>query len=136
MRVSTSFFLPLLWCLSAAASAAIYRCDGDPPVFQDSPCGSTAISAAGSTPGAGVRDAEQAWLQQRARQRLAGRAAKATGRAAGRRGDDRQEQQCWKKRQRLDQVRARLRRGYKPAQGDRLRRQRKAYQDYLFRYCG
>lgn len=124
--------LPLLFAASAA-SADIFVCDGDPPVYQDVPCGSSAISSGEASAGAGVRESERRWLESR---RQSGSAV-ATQPAAsdGAAADRRQQQQCWKTRQRLDEVRAKLRRGYKPAQGERLRRQRRRHEDYLFRYC-
>ncbi len=42
---------------------------------------------------------------------------------------------CWNKRKRLDAVNARLRRGYKPSQGEGLRRQRANYEEYLDKFC-
>jgi hypothetical protein len=48
---------------------------------------------------------------------------------------DRQEKQCWKKRQQLDEVNWKLRHGYKPAAGVKLRRRREEYEDYIRRFC-
>jgi hypothetical protein len=45
------------------------------------------------------------------------------------------EDRCWKKRQLLDEVNWKLRRGYKPSKGIELRRRRRSYQDYIVRYC-
>lgn len=42
---------------------------------------------------------------------------------------------CWNKRKRLDAVNAKLRRGYKPSQGEGLRRQRANYEEYLDKFC-
>ncbi len=42
---------------------------------------------------------------------------------------------CWNKRKRLDAVNAKLRRGYKPSQGEGLRRQRTNYEEYLDKFC-
>ena len=42
---------------------------------------------------------------------------------------------CWNKRQQLERVNARLRAGYKPDQGVKLRRRRSDYEAYLRRYC-
>jgi hypothetical protein len=47
----------------------------------------------------------------------------------------RREEQCWKKEQLLDEVSWKLRRGYKPAQGIKLRHKRQAYEDYIRRFC-
>ena len=45
------------------------------------------------------------------------------------------ERACFLKRQRLDSVNARLRRGYKAGQGEALRRKRDQYEEYLRRFC-
>jgi hypothetical protein len=42
---------------------------------------------------------------------------------------------CWSKRKGLDAVNAKLRRGYKPSQGEGLRRQRANYEEYLDKFC-
>ena len=42
---------------------------------------------------------------------------------------------CWSKRRRLDAVQAKLRRGYKPSQGEGLRRKRDDYTEYLKKFC-
>jgi hypothetical protein len=128
--------LPLLGFI-LPASAAVYRCDGDPPRFQDAPCGSTGVAsvvpAAGG--GSGLRRSERNWLRTREAARQAAK-PKRSQRRSGSGKVAQQEQRCWRKRQQLERVKAKLRRGYKPAQGERLRRSRKQYEEYLFRYCG
>jgi hypothetical protein len=47
----------------------------------------------------------------------------------------RREERCWKKRQLLEEVNWKLRRGYKTGQGVTLRRRRQAYDDYIDHYC-
>ncbi len=123
--------------LASAVPADIYRCDGpEGPVFRDSPC------RVGQRPeritaqvaeDAGLRASERQWLKQRAVERRQKRPAKTT--PARKRDDKAQARRCWNKQQRLENVRARLRRGYKPSQGDRLRRLRQQYEDYLSRFC-
>ena len=133
---SWAALLPLL-CLSLPVNAAVYRCDGDPPRFQDAPCDSTGIVGAvpASGGGSGLRRSERVWLRAReARQSVA--KPKRSQRKPGSNKAAQQAQRCWRKRQQLDRVKAKLRRGYKPAQGERLRRSRKQYEEYLFRYCG
>jgi hypothetical protein len=44
-------------------------------------------------------------------------------------------EQCWKKQQLLEEVNSKLRRGYKAQQGIKLRRKRRAYEDYISRFC-
>lgn len=45
------------------------------------------------------------------------------------------EEKCWKKHQLLDKVNWKLRRGYKPATGVKLRRQRQEYEAYIRQFC-
>lgn len=47
----------------------------------------------------------------------------------------RQEQACWRANQRVEQIEAELRHGYKPSRGERLRRQRRQQSDYLRAFC-
>lgn len=47
----------------------------------------------------------------------------------------RQEKACWKARQRIEKIEWALRKGYKPARGERLRQQRREQQDYLRQFC-
>jgi hypothetical protein len=47
----------------------------------------------------------------------------------------RQAYRCRHKRRALEAVRAKLRHGYKPASGERLRRSRRAHEDYLSTFC-
>jgi hypothetical protein len=42
---------------------------------------------------------------------------------------------CWKKQRQLDEVNRRLRAGYTPVQGERLRQRRRDYEAYLRRFC-
>jgi len=42
---------------------------------------------------------------------------------------------CWKKQRQIDDVNRRLRAGYTPAQGVRLRQRRSDYEAYLRRFC-
>jgi len=125
--------LPWLFC-ATTAYAEIYRCAGDPPRFQDAPCDSTGVAGLSAGAGSGVREAERDWLRARADVRFVAKPKKSR-RSESAAAARRQEQRCWQKRQQLDRVKATLRHGYKPAQGERLRQSRKRYEDYLFRYC-
>lgn len=42
---------------------------------------------------------------------------------------------CWKKEKRLEAVKSKLRRGYRATEGERLKRKRKNYQEYLDKFC-
>lgn len=121
--------------LCGAVSAQVYRCtDGLGAVsYQDTPCGKAqqVVMVGGDKPApkAGLRKAEKAWLRELQKR---SRAKPVKRKTANRKSQDKA---CWSKRQKLDEVRARLRRGYKASQGEALRRKRRAYEDYLFRYC-
>ena len=135
-QASISLICTLL--LAGSAGAQVYRCtDSSGRVtFQDVPCsgGSLLVLEPVQAAPQGIRASERRWLRQREQQaRRKNRAAPQRG--ASERQARQQQQRCWKKEQQLDKVRARLRRGYKPAQGEKLRRQRRSYEDYLSRYC-
>lgn len=49
--------------------------------------------------------------------------------------DRRREEKCWKKDRQLEQVNRQLRAGYTASEGQRLRRKRAEYEDYLKRFC-
>lgn len=128
-----------------SAGADIYRCSGEQgePAFSQRPCGSdsTPVLELRSPPGGpatGLRASEQAWLADRDRAAQARRdRGRNVGSDAGRRAQAvaRQAYQCRRKHHDLDTVKAQLRRGYKPAAGERLRRRRRAYEDYLSAFC-
>ena len=145
MRIS-ELCLSLSLLLSACtAGAEVYRCAGEfgEPFFSQRPCleGSTVVIRPGPAdvaPGAGLRPAERAWLAERDFAQGRNSAAKRRARpdqAALKRKTKTQAHRCRSKRRSLDQVRAKLRRGYKPAQGEKLRRRRRAYEDYLATFC-
>lgn len=125
-----------------ALSSEIHRCTGDAgePLFSQHPCdtGSTVLvvqPAPDTHPHAGLRPSEIAWLAARQTDARAGRG----GRESLPRGSDqaaaRQAYRCARRRHALDAVNAALRHGYRPAQGERLRRRRQAHQDYLSAFC-
>lgn len=136
--------LPLL-AVSLSAGADIYRCTGasGEPSFSHRPCaaGSAVVPIDKPAPArsaGGLRPGEKSWLQAREREkrrlnrrRTSSRAAASTRTGAG----DRRAHQCLRKRRALDAVKADLRRGYRPAQGEKLRRRRRSYQDYLDAFC-
>jgi len=122
-------------------AADIYRCTGDSgePAFSQRPCGeaSTLVRHRGSPAafaGEGLRETERAWLA--ARSRSAGRRALPAPSAPRQRdADNRRAYQCERRRLALDAVQAELRRGYRPAKGERLRRRRRAHEAYLSAFC-
>jgi len=139
MQHKTKLLLICTLLLAGPAGARVYQCTdtSGAVTFQDLPCGQDSVAVLKRTPAAssGLRASEQRWLREREKR------APRKVRAAPQRGNARssakkQEQRCWKKQQQLDEVRAKLRRGYKPSQGERLRRKRRSLDDYLSRYCG
>ena len=132
-------FLGCCLCLGQA-SAQFYRCVGasGEVSFQGVACldgeeRRLSVRSAYSA-GEGLRQSEVLWLKRRERLGQNGkkkRKPKTTAIA-----QSQQEKRCWKKQQQLNTVKAKLRRGYKPAQGDKLRRKRKSYEQYLFQFCG
>lgn len=123
-----------LCTLTATAQAAVFRCQTAGAItFQDRPCreGTAVVPGPTAPAGSGLRDSERRWLRQRARQKERPRSAH----LRHRRDEKAQERRCWARRTRLDEVKARLRSGYRPAQGDRLRRRRRVLEDYLARFC-
>ena len=129
----------MLW--PAVASATVYRCVGEAgePEFRQQPCGTTAVmrgAAENSASTTGVRASERAWLKKRERVKTDKPKKRATGSAAKRAEKARkQAYRCTQKRRALDAVNAELRRGYKPARGERLRRRQRAHRDYLDAFC-
>jgi hypothetical protein len=140
-------FTPLLLGIWAPpVGAEVYRCVGEhgEPAFSRQPCGSaTRVVELPVTPeaagGTGIRDSERRWLEQREKARQSAR-SKSTRRkpaatdTAGR--AQKQRYQCRRKARALDAVKARLRRGYRPGEREKLRRRRADYEDYLDAFCG
>ena len=137
-------WLPLL-LMGFAARADIYRCSGEfgEPTFSQLPCGGDSTIAvrqapSGEGPATGLRPSERAWLDRRDRESRRGKVKKRKPRvtqAAAKTAAATQAYRCRSKRRSLDEVKAKLRRGYKPASGERLRRRRRAYEDYLSTFC-
>ena len=46
-----------------------------------------------------------------------------------------QDKVCWKNKQKLERIHWKLRKGYKPAQGERLRQQRRELEAYKKEFC-
>lgn len=128
-----TLFMLLSW--SMAGSAAVYRCrDSDGGVlYQRAPC------AGGSEVELDTRTTE--WVAAPTirhggrpdRSATRDRQAAALSRAA--QAKARQEKACWRAEQRIDRIDRTLRKGYKPARGERLRQQRREQQAYLRRFC-
>ncbi len=125
----------------------IYRCDGDSgePFFSHQPCGSMQGSAiyramAPTEAAQGLRPAEAQWLNARDKrqandERASSRKHRGAARTSAASTARKQVYRCRRTKARLDKVRAELRRGYKAAKGERLRRKRREYEDYLDVFC-
>ena len=94
----------------------------------------TITPPAAASSGAGLRDSERAWLATRERREAKPPPGKRRANKASA-DPQRQAYRCRAKRRALDAVKAELRRGYKPAKGERLRRRRRAHEDYLSTFC-
>lgn len=117
--------------LAHNAHAQIYRCFVDKQtVYQDHPCGSvnTAIVKP-SHQANGLRDSEKNWIKQNKRK------APAPNNKPTKRTEYVETKACWKKRQQLKAVKRQLKQGYKASEGDKLKRERAKYQDFLKRFC-
>ncbi len=49
--------------------------------------------------------------------------------------DDRLSKECWRVKSQIERIEWQLRKGYKPVQGERLRRQRREKTAYLRKFC-
>jgi len=121
-----------------AAETRVYRCitpDGEIE-FRQRLCADGTVGQE-----IAIEDRKTGWTppktQERGKIKGAGEPRGRKRKADGRKGSDqaRREEQCWKKRQLLDEVNWKLRRGYKAGKGVELRRRRRAFEDYIGRYC-
>jgi len=124
---------PILFqAVPAAAGERIFRCT-DPDgviVFSDTPCGRDSRSIdQPAAPKVGTRLVDPADMP-----RTQSEPAKSRRTVTSKSSKDR-EYNCRKKERRLDDVNAKLRRGYKRSEGERLRRQRVELEDYIDTYC-
>jgi len=118
-----------------AAQTTVYRCtDPNGSVeFRQRPCATSAAEATLS-----IEDRPTGWTPPKAypAPRASGTPRRPPSRARREaKADTRQAERCWQKRRQLEEVNAQLRRGYKPARGEKLRRRRSAYEDYVDRFC-
>lgn len=119
---------------------AIYRCATDVGwVFQHSRCAAGAGGRFELSPenrvGSPLRPSERRYVRERVE---AGARGSPNLGSIGPRGHSTRtasERTCLNKRQALERTRRRLRQGYPPAQGERLRRRRDDLDEYLRRFC-
>lgn len=127
-----TLFMLLSW--SMQGSAAVYRCsesDGG-VLYQQVPC------VGGSEVNLETRTTEWVTAPTIRRDRRSGSSGKRDRQAAlsrAARAEARQEKACWRAEQRIDRIEWTLRKGYKPARGERLRQQRREKQAYLRKFC-
>lgn len=121
----------LVW--PQVGSSAVYRCSDEAGgvLFQQIPC------AGGSEVDLDVPVTEWVAAPRSDRGRHSVRSAKSGSQAVSRatRAEERQRKACWRAEQRIERIDGSLRRGYSPARGERLRRQRREQQDYLRTFC-
>ncbi|WP_293652440.1 DUF4124 domain-containing protein [Thiolapillus sp.] len=139
-KASICFFFIISFLPISSQAAQVYRCvatDGSVS-FQQQACegeGTRMETGEAQAVWASLRSGEQSLYDQyrkRDRDRLKRKRQIARNRQKPRTADDRT---CWKKREQLESVSARLRRGYKASQGNELRRRRDSYEDYLRTFC-
>lgn len=131
--------LALYLALPSFSFADIYRCNGSAGemVFQTTRCPKANSEPLTLRPlnvlGEGLRPGERALLIDQSRHdRKRSRAKPRKNTELARR---RLAERCLAKRQKLAAIGARLRRGYKAAQGERLRRKRNEYAEYVRQFC-
>ena len=138
MREITHAVLALCLWPALLQGADIYRCPEDTgiPRYQSTPCAHgvplelPALNAVGEP----LRPGEKALLDRRSDK--AAKASKSVRPAADRQAQARRDgARCLQKRQQLRSVQAKLRRGYRPAEGERLRRRRDDYAEYVRAFC-
>ena len=135
-----SLFVLLLSVAGFTSAMEVYRCaapEGNVS-FQQSPCEGPGIrveTGEVQTPWTALRSGERQLYQgyrRRDRERTAAR--RSVSRRPARR-EERGSVTCYNKSYQLGMVRARLRAGYRPEQGESLRRRRDYLEGYLRRFC-
>jgi hypothetical protein len=119
---------------SSYAGTRVYRCQdaAGRTEFRQTPCpGAEGVPLSLDAPRIGWIKPESSRTQ---RERVRPPAA-VTASAVPQRPSPAQQRRCWKREQRLQQLQRKLRQGYKPSQGERLRRQRDEQEAYLRRFC-
>jgi len=133
--VITAVFLVVPFPASSARSK-VYRCvlDGGQISYQQIACHGGAKPMAIKDKRSGwspLRPGERALLDNY-RTKEAARHRKPT---AKKKKPTKETRSCWNKRKQLDAVSEKFRHGYKLTEGDKLRRKRDDYEDYLREFC-
>lgn len=127
--------LSLLILFPLAGASAVYRCpDADGAVlFQQLPCsaGSKVELDVGTTEWVNTPASSSARNKPKPKKKR----ASATTQRRLTQDNKKQQQACWKARQRIEKIEWDLRKGYKPSRGERLRQQRRQQKDYRRQFC-
>ena len=140
--MSRPFFLfPLLLVPTVACPAEVYRClasDGSIS-FQQTACqeaGERIQTGEAQAVWVSLREEERKLYESyRRRDRKRIEAQRKAERKQVARRKEKGATTCYNKQHSLDEVQAKLRTGYKPAEGDRLRRRRDYLEGYIRRFC-
>ncbi|MET0082742.1 MAG: DUF4124 domain-containing protein [Sedimenticola sp.] len=128
--------LPWLMVVTAATADTVYRCHDEQGgvIFQQLPCSGGLSEPVEITPQ--VVD----WVGNREDGRR-GRASPEARKRQSRNRPKRErskgvsEKECFRNRQKLEQVQWKLRKGYRPAEGERLKQRRRQLEAFDSRYC-
>lgn len=137
-QLSAAVAAPLLLHLAAdlAAETSVYQCTtpGGAVEFRQRPCDQDSDER-----NLIIKDRKTGWVpsspQNDSKPKAREQSSKRRSSARGGSDKARREEQCWKKRQLLDEVEWKLKRGYKASQSNKLRRKRRVYEDYLRQFC-
>ncbi|MET0102060.1 MAG: DUF4124 domain-containing protein [Sedimenticola sp.] len=128
--------VPWLMVVTAASADTVYRCHDEQGgvIFQQLPCSGGLSEPVEITPQVvdwvGSREdgrGGKASLEPRKRQSRK-RPKRARSKVAS-------EKECFRNRQKLEQVQWKLRKGYRPAEGEKLKQRRRQLEAFDSRYC-
>ena len=129
--------LPIgLWPGSgAAAETKIYRCTtaGGAIEFRQFPCHERDVAQE-----VDIRSPPVGWVPPKPESSAKDTDRQKKPRKTEKRSTDSKDKyadRCWKKQQQIDEIDARLRAGYRPEQGVKLRRRRAQHEDYISHFC-
>ncbi len=132
---SLALLLPLSALFShtvaVADSTRLYRCEGEygQVEFRQTPC------IEGRQQEVEVENVLMGWDAPAVKVDVKKRKSAGKTRKVGNKSA-KNDERCFKMRQRLDTLNRKLRRGYKAGQGADLKHRRRQYEEYLGRYCG